>query len=52
MMYGINSRGEWLEYPSIDQLIDDVLAKGIDPSTALFIDRQATGETVFEYMVE
>ena len=52
MMYGINNMGEWLEYSSIDQLIDEVLSRGIDPNTALFIDKRATGETVFEYMVE
>ena len=51
-MYGItNYNGELTEFSTIDELIDHVLDRGIDPSKWLYINGEQTGETIFEYMV-
>ena len=51
-MYGItNYNGELTEFSTIDELIDHVLDQGIDPSKWLYINGEATDETIFEYMV-
>ena len=52
-MYGItNYNSELTEFSTIDELIEHVLDRGIDPSKWLYINGEQTGETVFEYMVE
>ena len=52
-MYGIKSHNDELtEFSTIDELIEHVLDRGIDPSKLLHINGEATSETVFEYMVE
>ena len=51
-MYGItNYNGELTEFATIDELVEYVLDRGIDPSKWLYINGEQTGETVFEYMV-
>ena len=52
-MYGItNYNSELTEFSTIDELIEHVLERGIDPSKWLYINGEQTGETIFEYMVE
>ena len=51
-MYGItNYNGELTEFSTIDELVDHVLAQGIDPSKPLYVNGEPTNETIFEYMV-
>ena len=49
--FSIKSGDKIVGSDSLDELIEYVLDKGIDPTTLLYTDGEATGETLCEFII-
>ena len=51
-MYSLNCTYYTKEFKSINELIDDVIINGMDPSYEITFDNKETGEFISELIIE
>lgn len=50
--YSVKNADGFIGSSSIEELVEFVLDRGIDPTTTLYVDSEPTEETLWDYMQE